>query len=219
MKNSTKVRLHLSKQLFESLTKQVLAEAKKGDMSGGAYTEAVKAPKGEKKPEGKMKAEVLNVSKNAVPNKVYNIGDLKRKLMDLSRQVTLMKGLDSAEIGLIIKLLDDVMKKVPAKSIAAPLKTATRAFDASTSGLDEDVEEMETMTAEDVHPTHYVDNPTLQILTQLFGGLIGSGIVGMIIKGIRDDIKAGMSKKKAAIKLAQELEAAAMKAKEEEKPQ
>ncbi len=47
MKNSTKVRLHLSKQLFESLAKQVLAEAK-GDMSGGAYTEAVKAPKAKK---------------------------------------------------------------------------------------------------------------------------------------------------------------------------
>lgn len=50
MKNSTKVRLHLSKQLFESLAKQVLAEAKKGDMSGGAYTEAVKMPKGSKAP-------------------------------------------------------------------------------------------------------------------------------------------------------------------------
>ena len=45
MKNNTKVRLHLSKQLFESLTKQIIAESKKGDMSGGAYTEAVKAPK------------------------------------------------------------------------------------------------------------------------------------------------------------------------------
>jgi len=38
MKNNTKVRLHLSKQLFESLTKQVLAEAKmsKEAMGGGA---------------------------------------------------------------------------------------------------------------------------------------------------------------------------------------
>lgn len=44
MKNNTKIRLHLSKQLFESLTKQVIAEAK-SDMSGGAYTEAVKTPK------------------------------------------------------------------------------------------------------------------------------------------------------------------------------
>ncbi len=64
MKNNTKVRLHLSKQLFESLAKQVLAEAKKGDMSGGAYTEAVKMPKEKKekkapevKATGKMKEE------------------------------------------------------------------------------------------------------------------------------------------------------------------
>jgi hypothetical protein len=55
MKNNTNIRLHLSKALFESLTKQVLAEAKKGSMSGGAYTEAVKAPKThkEKSPEVK----------------------------------------------------------------------------------------------------------------------------------------------------------------------
>ena len=43
MKNNTKIRLHLSKTLFESIAKEVLAEAK--DMSGGAYTEAVKMPK------------------------------------------------------------------------------------------------------------------------------------------------------------------------------
>ena len=47
MKNNTKIRLHLSKQLFESLTKQVLAEAKmsKEAMGGGAYTEMVKEKK------------------------------------------------------------------------------------------------------------------------------------------------------------------------------
>jgi len=47
MKNDTKIRLHLSKQLFESLTKQVLAEAKmsKEAMGGGAYTEMVKEKK------------------------------------------------------------------------------------------------------------------------------------------------------------------------------
>lgn len=50
MKNNTKIRLHLSKQLFESLAKEVLAEAKKMDMSGGAYTEAVKMPKEKKEP-------------------------------------------------------------------------------------------------------------------------------------------------------------------------
>ena len=48
MNGNTKVRIRLTKQLFESLSKQVLAEAKKMDMSGGAYTEAVKAPKAPK---------------------------------------------------------------------------------------------------------------------------------------------------------------------------
>ena len=41
MKNSTKVRLHLSKQLFESLTKEIIKEAKAND----GYTVAVKQPK------------------------------------------------------------------------------------------------------------------------------------------------------------------------------
>jgi hypothetical protein len=45
MKNNTKIRLHLSKNLFESIAKEVLAESKKMNMSGGAYTEAVKMPK------------------------------------------------------------------------------------------------------------------------------------------------------------------------------
>ena len=41
MKNNTKVRLRLSKQLFESLSKQIIAEAKAND----GYTVAVKQPK------------------------------------------------------------------------------------------------------------------------------------------------------------------------------
>ena len=41
MKNSTKVRLHLSKQLFESLTREIIKEAKAND----GYTVAVKQPK------------------------------------------------------------------------------------------------------------------------------------------------------------------------------
>ena len=53
MKNNTKIRLHLSNTLFESIVKEVLAEAKKGDMSGGVYTEMVKAKKDKKDPEMK----------------------------------------------------------------------------------------------------------------------------------------------------------------------
>lgn len=50
MEDNTKIRLHLSKHLFESLTKQVVAEGKmtKEAMSGGAYTEAVKTSKTKK---------------------------------------------------------------------------------------------------------------------------------------------------------------------------
>ena len=51
MKNNTKIRLHLSNTLFESIVKEVLAEAKKGDMSGGVYTEMVKMPKAGKSAE------------------------------------------------------------------------------------------------------------------------------------------------------------------------
>ena len=47
MKNNTKVRLHLSKQLFESLTKEIIKEAKAND----GYTVAVKMPKKAKKME------------------------------------------------------------------------------------------------------------------------------------------------------------------------
>ena len=45
MKNNTNIRLHVSKALFETIAKEVLAEAKKSNMSGGAYTETVKMPK------------------------------------------------------------------------------------------------------------------------------------------------------------------------------
>lgn len=50
MNNNTRIRLHLSKNLFESIAQEVLAESKKGDMSGGAYTEVVKMPKQAKAP-------------------------------------------------------------------------------------------------------------------------------------------------------------------------
>ena len=46
MNNNTKIRLRLSKNLFESITREILAEAKIN--GGGAYTVAVKAPKAEK---------------------------------------------------------------------------------------------------------------------------------------------------------------------------
>ena len=42
MNNKTRIRLHLSKNLFESLTREILSEAKKAN---DGYTVAVKQPK------------------------------------------------------------------------------------------------------------------------------------------------------------------------------
>lgn len=89
MKNSTKVRLHLSKQLFESLAKQVLAEAK-GDMSGGAYTEAVKAPKAKKekkapevKATDKMKEEGVEEMETKVAEEKHKVEEIAEPMQQL----------------------------------------------------------------------------------------------------------------------------------------
>lgn len=77
MKNNTKIRLHLSKQLFESLAKQVITEAKKGDMSGGAYTEAVKAPKEKKEKSPEVKA----------TDKMKHMGEMETKVAEKKEKV------------------------------------------------------------------------------------------------------------------------------------
>ncbi len=53
MNNNTKIRLHLSKNLFESIAKEVLAEAKKPN---DGYTVAVKQPKMPKQSTDQAKA-------------------------------------------------------------------------------------------------------------------------------------------------------------------
>ena len=88
MNNETKVRLHLSKQLLESLSQQILAEAKKGksDMSGGVYTEVVKtkkakAPKAEKEPV-KKQAE----KKPMDEAKMKRMEEVKKKVMEIAKK-------------------------------------------------------------------------------------------------------------------------------------
>ena len=89
MKNNTKIRLHLSNTLFESIVKEVLAEAKKGDMSGGVYTEMVKAKKEKKDPE--MKA----TDKMKKMEEVDAVGDTEkmRKMHEMSSKEKMAKGL------------------------------------------------------------------------------------------------------------------------------
>ena len=161
MRNDTKIRLHLSKQLFESLTKQVLTEAKTKH-NYGAGMEEVKVPKEKKenkapevKATNKMKsmeemetnvAEVsakpgvpkapgLNLSKNDKQNVVYSKQDLKVKLMDLARQLNMMKGLDSAETTAIATLIDNIISKLKDGTVANQINIANKAFKNATRNV------------------------------------------------------------------------------------
>ena len=93
MKNNTKIRLHLSNTLFESIVKEVLAESKKMNMSGGAYTEAVKMPKQVKKME-EVNA-VLDTNKMKKMEEVDAVGDTQkmRKMHEMSSKEKMAKGL------------------------------------------------------------------------------------------------------------------------------
>ena len=75
MKNNTKIRLHLSKQLFESLTKQVIAEGKR---NFGPGMEEVKMP-------SKMKTEMKMKSKKEE--------GMKDQMEEMSSKEKMAKGL------------------------------------------------------------------------------------------------------------------------------
>jgi len=169
MKNSTKIRLHLSKQLFESLAKQVLTEAKT-KQNLGAGMEEVKATKEKKEKEhkekevgvkeirydaGKVKSGGLNISKNKTPNTLYSKEDLKAKFIDLGRKINMMKNFDNAEASAIGKLIDDIMNKLKDGSVANQINIADKAFQNATRNIKskvaekKEIGEMETMTAEE----------------------------------------------------------------------
>jgi hypothetical protein len=126
MNNKTRIRLHLSKNLFESLSREILAEAKVN--GGGAYTVAVKAPKTGKIKEvnamadtDKMKKmEEKMSSKEKMAKGLYNEVDAE---MDTDKMRTMEEG---------PKVKHDVesLKKAKAK-------------------IEKKLAEMETMTAED----------------------------------------------------------------------
>ena len=93
MKNNTKVRLHLSKTLFENIVKEVLSEAKKMNMSGGAYTESVKMPKKAKKME-EVNA-VADTDKMKKMEEVNATADTEnmRRMHEMSSKEKMAKGL------------------------------------------------------------------------------------------------------------------------------
>jgi len=93
MKNNTKVRLHLSKTLFENIVKEILTESKKMNMSGGAYTEAVKMPKKAKKVE-EVNA-VADTDKMKKMEEVDAVRDTEsmRRMHEMSSKEKMAKGL------------------------------------------------------------------------------------------------------------------------------
>ena len=75
MNNKTRIRLHLSKNLFESLSREILAEAKVN--GGGAYTVAVKTPKTGKIKEVNAVADTDKMEKMEEVNAVADTDKMK----------------------------------------------------------------------------------------------------------------------------------------------
>lgn len=144
MKNNTKIRLHLSKQLFESLTKQVIAEAK-SDMSGGAYTEAVKTPKvkhdkapkahkAEEKPVKEMETKVAEekneMNEAAIPPELMqSLGDVIDFLKDNAGYLATIGGITG-----LSKLIASQVNKDPETRKALDAATGAGSMDVGAFG-------------------------------------------------------------------------------------
>jgi len=104
MKNNTKVRLHLSKQLFESLTKEIIKEAKAND----GYTVAVKQPKMPK--QSKAQAASPEVQKT---DKEATMGEMETKVAEEGKASEAKEGLHKVMAD-IKKLSKEDMHKLHA---------------------------------------------------------------------------------------------------------
>jgi len=126
MNNNTKIRLRLSKNLFESLTREILAEAKVN--GGGAYTEVVKMPK---------------VGKIKEVNAVADTDKMEKMEEKMSSKEKMAKGLYNE-----VDVDTDKMKKMEEAPVAKP-KHDVEALKKAKAKLEQRISEMETMTAED----------------------------------------------------------------------
>ena len=107
MNNNTKIRLHLSKNLFESLSREILAEAKVN--GGGAYTVAVKTPKTSNIKEVEAVADTDKMKKmeeTSVTKPKHNVEALKKAKAKLEQRISEMETM-TAEAGQI----DESVKK------------------------------------------------------------------------------------------------------------
>jgi len=149
MNNNTKIRLRLSKNLFESLTREILAEAKKGDMSGGAYTEAVKMPKAGKMDEKMSSKEKMakglynekdtdSMKKEATPTPTGNSASkLGADMIKKGQAVKSTSGLSSQEIKTIQSILDLIVNKAPEGETALALQKALTILTQNTKNIED----------------------------------------------------------------------------------
>jgi len=92
MKDSTKVRLHLSKKLFESLTREIIKEAKAND----GYSVAVKQPKTPKQSKSQATSpEVQKTDKEAM------MGEMEMNVAEKKQKVDEWVGTETADSGTI----------------------------------------------------------------------------------------------------------------------
>jgi anti-sigma28 factor (negative regulator of flagellin synthesis) len=101
MNNKTRIRLHLSKNLFESLSREILAEAKIN--GGGAYTVAVKQPKQPKQSKSQATSpEVQKTDAEAVmgemETRVAEEGKMEEAKEGLHKVMSDIKGLSKEDM-------------------------------------------------------------------------------------------------------------------------
>ena len=153
MKNNTKVRLRLSKQLFESLTKEIIKEAKAND----GYTVAVKQPKTPK--QSKSQAASPEVQKTDAETKMEaapaaagnnNVSKLGTDMIKKGQAVKSTSGLSNQEIKNIQAILDLIISKAPKGETAVALQKALNILTQSTKNVGKG-EEKPAGTAQQTH--------------------------------------------------------------------
>lgn len=139
MKNNTKVRLRLSKQLFESLTREIINEAKKAN---DGYTVAVKQPKQPK--QSKAQADSPEVQKTDAETKMEatqgqeptaSTSTLAKNFRAKAQELPKMQGISSREAQSLQKLIDTILAKAPGGELAMAIDKAQRALDTASQNI------------------------------------------------------------------------------------
>jgi hypothetical protein len=188
MNNNTKIRLRLSKNLFESLTREILAEAKVND----GYSVAVKQPKTPKQSKSqatspevqktdKEKTEGLdpanigpggvvvdddnwhqNGKKEAAPTPTGNSASkLGADMIEKGRKLKGTPGLSSQEIKTIQSILDLIVNKAPEGETALALQKALTILTQNTKNIEDKGQPGSTTSLSAMNAAGHGDKPAI----------------------------------------------------------